>query len=149
MLKAAERLDRDFDVTARVWSVTSFTELARNGADTERWNLLNPTEPSIRSYIGKHLDGEIPVVAATDYMKSHAESVGSYFDAPYRVLGTDGFGRSDTRAALRRHFEIDEQFVTLSALKELADRQMIADRDVENALRDFNIDPNKPEPRLA
>ena len=149
VLKAAERLDRDFDVTARVWSVTSFTELARNGADTERWNLLNPTEPSIRSYIGKHLDGEIPVVAATDYMKSHAESVGSYFDAPYRVLGTDGFGRSDTRAALRRHFEIDEQFVTLSALKELADRQMIADRDVENALRDFNIDPNKPEPRLA
>ena len=149
VLKAAERLDRDFDVTSRVWSVTSFTELAREGAETERWNLLNPAEKSIRPYIGQHLDGEVPVIAATDYIKSHAESVRGYFNAPYRVLGTDGFGRSDTRAELRRHFEVDEFFVTLSALKELANRQVIADRDVENALRDFGIDPNKPEPRLA
>ena len=149
VLKAGERLNRDFDVATRVWSVTSFTELAREGAETERWNLLNPSEKPIRPYIGQHLDGEVPVVAATDYIKSHAESVRGYFDAPYRVLGTDGFGRSDTRAELRRHFEVDEYFVTLGALKELANRQVISDRDVENALRDFDIDPNKPEPRLA
>ena len=149
VLKAGERLAKDHDVTARIWSVTSFSELAREGLDIARWNLLHPDEPQKQSFVGAQLDGEIPVIAASDYMKLHAESIRSSFDAPYRVLGTDGFGRSDSRQALRRHFEVDEKYITLAALKELADAQVLADAEVSQALVDLEIDPSKPEPRHA
>ena len=149
VIKAAERLASEYDVTCRVWSVTSFTELAREGLETARWNMLHPDQPQRESFIAGNLNGEIPVIAASDYMKLHAESIRSSFEAPYRVLGTDGFGRSDSRKALRSHFEVDERYITLAALKELADAQVLADADVAKAIVDLEIDPSKPEPRHA
>ncbi|MDE0451929.1 MAG: pyruvate dehydrogenase (acetyl-transferring), homodimeric type [Gammaproteobacteria bacterium] len=148
-LKAAERLHEDHGISSEVWSVTSFTELARDGADTERWNLLHPGDRPRRSHVAACLDGEIPVVAATDYVRRHAESIRAYFDAPYRVLGTDGFGRSDTREKLRHFFEVDEKFVTLAALEQLTRRQVLASADLCAAMENMGIDPDKANPRVA
>ncbi len=149
VIKAAERLSSTYDVTCRVWSVTSFTELARNGQDVARWNLMHPDRPERQSIVAEKLNGEVPAIAASDYMKLHSESIRSAFVAPYRVLGTDGFGRSDSRSALRRHFEVDERYITLAALKELADAQVMSDVEVSKAMRDLDIDPAKPDPRNA
>ena len=147
---AARRLHEDYGVSSEVYSVTSFTELARNGADAARWNLLHPAEEPRRSHVAEYLDGDWPVVAATDYVKAHAEAIRGHFAAPsYRVLGTDGFGRSDTRARLRDFFEVDERFVTLAALRELQDRQVVAASEVAGAMADFGISADKANPRLA
>ena len=147
--RAAQRLADEYDVGCEVFSVTSFTELAREGADVERWNLLNPSEAPREAYVAQCLDGDAPVVAATDYMRRHADSIRGYFDAPYRVLGTDGFGRSDTRAQLRHFFEVDERFVTLAALRSLQDRQIVPASEVEAARAALDIDAEKPNPRKA
>ena len=148
-LEAAERLLEGHGISSEVWSVTSFTELARDGADSERWNLLHPGEKPRRSYVAECLAGDIPVVASTDYVRRHAESIRPYFDAPYRVLGTDGFGRSDTREKLRHFFEVDEKFVTLAALEQLARRQVLASAEVCAAIEKMGIDPDKPNPRIS
>ncbi|MCY4656613.1 MAG: pyruvate dehydrogenase (acetyl-transferring), homodimeric type, partial [Gammaproteobacteria bacterium] len=147
VLKAAEMLSENYDVTSHVWSVTSFSELAREGADTDRWNTLHPDEPARISYVGSHLSGTQPVIAATDYLKVHAGSIQGYIDAPYRVLGTDGFGRSDTRENLRRHFEVDSKHIAVSALKSLADAQVLPYTLVKDAIEEMRIDQDKPEPR--
>ena len=149
VLAAAERLHADYDVASEVWSVTSFTELAREGADAERWNLLHPGEEPRRSHVACCLDGDVPVVASTDYIRTQAESIRGHFDAPYRVLGTDGFGRSDTRAKLRHFFEVDEKFVTLAALEQLARRQVVPEARVAKAMDDLGIDADKPDPRYT
>ena len=148
--KAARRLHEDHGVSSEVYSVTSFTELARNGADVARWNLLHPAEEPRRSHVAECLDGDWPVIASTDYVKAHAEAIRGHFAAPsYRVLGTDGFGRSDTRAKLRDFFEVDERFVTLAALRELQDRQVIAASEVARAMADLGIPADKANPRLV
>ena len=148
--KAARRLHEQYGVSSEVYSVTSFTELARNGADVARWNLLNAAEQPRRGHAAESLDGDWPVIASTDYVKAHAEAIRGHFDAPsYRVLGTDGFGRSDTRAKLRDFFEVDERFVTLAALRELQDRQVIAAAEVTTAMADLGISADKANPRLA
>ena len=148
--KAALRLHEQHGVSSEVYSVTSFTELARNGADTARWNLLHADQEPRRSAVAECLDGDWPVIASTDYVKAHAESIRGYFEAPaYRVLGTDGFGRSDTRAKLRDFFEVDERFVTLAALRELQDRQVVSAADVAKAMADMGISPDKANPRLC
>ncbi|MYF31317.1 MAG: pyruvate dehydrogenase (acetyl-transferring), homodimeric type [Gammaproteobacteria bacterium] len=148
--KAARRLREEYGVSSEVYSVTSFTELARNGADVARWNLLHPAEEPRRSHVAECLDGDWPVIASTDYVKAHAEAIRGHFAAPsYRVLGTDGFGRSDTRAKLRDFFEVDERFVTLAALRELQDRQVIAASEVARAMADLGIAADKANPRLA
>ena len=147
---AARRLHEDYGVSSEVYSVTSFTELARNGADVARWNLLNPAEEPRRSHAAECLDGDWPVIASTDYVKAHAEAIRGHFAAPsYRVLGTDGFGRSDTRAKLRDFFEVDERFVTLAALRELQDRQVVAASEVARAMADLGISADKANPRLV
>ena len=147
---AARRLHEDYGVSSEVYSVTSFTELARNGADVARWNLLHPAEAPRRSHVAECLDGDWPVIASTDYVKAHAEAIRGHFNAPsYRVLGTDGFGRSDTRAKLRDFFEVDERFVILAALRELQDRQVIAAAEVTRAMADLGISADKANPRLA
>ena len=148
-LKAGQRLLDEHGVSSEVWSVTSFNELARDGADAERWNLLHPGEEPRRSHVAECLEGDIPVVAATDYVRRHAESIRAYFDAPYRVLGTDGFGRSDTREKLRHFFEVDEKFVTLATLEQLARRQVLAAAEVCAAIDRMGIDPDKPNPRIS
>jgi pyruvate dehydrogenase E1 component len=147
---AAADLLNGFGVTSDVWSVTSFNELARDGLDTSRWNLLHPGEEKRNAYVSEQLNGsETPVVAATDYMKAYAEQIRFCVPAPYAVLGTDGFGRSDTREQLRRFFEVDRRYVALAALSSLADRQIFPTADVKKAMAKLDIDPNKPNPRFV
>ena len=147
--KAARRLLDDYGIASDVYSVTSFTELAREGNDVARWNLLHADQEPRSSHVARCLDGDAPVVASTDYVKAVAESIRGHFDAPYRVLGTDGFGRSDTRERLRDFFEVDERFVTLAALRELQERQVVSAAAVADAMRRLDIAPDKVNPRLS
>ncbi len=147
--KAARRLHEVYGVASDVYSVTSFTELGREGDDVARWNLLHPQEEARRSHAAQCLDGDWPVVASTDYVRDCAESIRGHFDAPYRVLGTDGFGRSDTRRKLRDFFEVDERFVTLAALRELQDRQVLSAAEVADAMGTLGIAADRVNPRLS
>ena len=148
--KAARRLHEQHGVSSEVYSVTSFTELARNGADVARWNLLHADQEPRRGHVAACLDGDWPVIASTDYVKAHAEAIRGHFSAPsYRILGTDGFGRSDTRAKLRDFFEVDERFVTLAALRELQDAQVVSAAEVVQAMADMDISVDKANPRLS
>jgi len=147
VLAAAELLESDHGVAADVWSVTSFTELARDGIETERWNRLHPTEDARRAYVTTQFDGRSgPAVAATDYMRTFAEQIRPYLPLPYTVLGTDGFGRSDYRVKLRRFFEVDRHYVTVAALKALADGGELETAAVQKAIETYGIDPDRPAP---
>ncbi|RIL05633.1 MAG: pyruvate dehydrogenase (acetyl-transferring), homodimeric type [Proteobacteria bacterium] len=147
VLAAADLLRDDFGVHADVWSAPSFTELRRDGLDTERWNLLHPDEPQRRCYVEQLLaDRPGPVVAATDYVKSFADQIRPFVPGHYRVLGTDGFGRSDRRDRLRQFFEVNRFFVTVAALKSLADTGALAPATVRQAIERYKIDPAKPNP---
>jgi len=153
VIAAQELLEKDWGVAADVWSVTSFTELRRNGLDAERHNLLHPTEkkPQV-AYVTEVLEKtEGPIVASTDYMKSFADQIRPFIPKgrTYNVLGTDGFGRSDFRAKLREHFEVDRHFVTLSALKALADEGKIPMKKVAEAIKKYGINPEKANPQYA
>jgi pyruvate dehydrogenase E1 component len=146
-IAAADLLRDDFGVAADVWSVPSFTQLRRDGIETERWNMLHPTEPPRRSYVETCLeDRPGPVVAATDYIRTFADQIRPYVPRPYRVLGTDGFGRSDYRSKLRSFFEIDRRYIALAALRSLADEEEIPVSRVADAINKYEIDPNKPNP---
>ncbi len=146
---AAQMLHDDYGITVEVLSVTSFNELAREGQDVARWNLLHPEEEPRVSYVSELLQGAAPVVAASDYMKTLAEQLRPYIAANYTVLGTDGFGRSDTREALRHFFEVDRKFITLAALRSLADEQKLSLDTVRDARDALGIDPEKVNPRLV
>jgi pyruvate dehydrogenase E1 component len=147
VLAAAELLEAEHGVAADVWSVTSFTELARDGIETERWNRLHPTEDARRAYVTTQLDGRSgPAVAATDYMRTFAEQIRPYLPVPYTVLGTDGYGRSDYRVKLRRFFEVDRHYVTVAALKALADGGELEPAAVQKAIESYGIDPDRPAP---
>ena len=146
---AAQTLHDDYGVSVEIWSVTSFTELARDAQDIERWNLLHPDEAPRQSYAAQCLAGDAPVVAATDYVKAIAEQLRGSLSAPYHVLGTDGFGRSDTREKLRHFFEVDRNFVALAALSKLAAAQVVSSKEVADARDQLGIDPNKSNPRLS
>ena len=146
-IAAADLLRDDFGVAADVWSVPSFTELRRDGIETERWNMLHPTEPQRRSYVETCLaDRPGPVVAATDYIRAFADQIRPYVPRRYRVLGTDGFGRSDYRERLRSFFEVDRHYITVAALKSARRRR--ADSRLPGRRRDqkVRIDPEKPNP---
>jgi pyruvate dehydrogenase E1 component len=144
---AADLLAQDFGVAADVWSAPSFTELRREGLDTDRWNLLHPTELPRKSYVAQCLeDRQGPVVAASDYMKAFVDGIRAYVPHRYRVLGTDGFGRSDYRRRLRRFFEVDRWLVTVAALKALADEGTIPAAQVADAIRKYEIEPDKANP---
>jgi pyruvate dehydrogenase E1 component len=147
VLAAADLLQEDFGVAADVWSVTSFTELRREGLEVERWNMLHPgTEPR-RSYVAERLGGrEGPVVASTDYIRAFPDQIRQWVPGRYRVLGTDGFGRSDYRAALRRFFEVDRHYVAVAALTELAAEGAIDPKRVGEAIERYQIDPDAPVP---
>ncbi|GLS82265.1 pyruvate dehydrogenase (acetyl-transferring), homodimeric type [Paraferrimonas haliotis] len=147
--KAADALAKDFGVSVDVFSVTSFNELAREGQAYERQQLLNGDQDTPQPYITQVLSEGVPVVAATDYMKSYADQVRAWVPASYHVLGTDGFGRSDSRANLRHHFEVDARFVVISALKSLVDKGDIGKDVLNKAIADYGIDTNKPNPLHA
>jgi pyruvate dehydrogenase E1 component len=147
VLSAAELLETSYGVPADVYSVTSFSELRRNALATERWNMLHAGEPRKKTYIEEVLAGrEGPFVAATDYMKTVADQIRQWVPGPYTVLGTDGFGRSDSRAELRRFFEVDRHYVVVAALKALSDEGKIDAQTVNKAMQNFGIDPEKSNP---
>jgi pyruvate dehydrogenase E1 component len=157
VIAAAEMLRNDWGVEADVWSAPSFNELARDGQETARWNLLHPDQPARQCWIEQCLaDSEGPVIASTDYVKNFAEQIRPFIAGDYRVLGTDGFGRSDSREALRRHFEVDRHYVTVTALKALADQQddnkvkdPVTVKTVLEAIAKYGIDTEKTNPLYA
>ena len=147
VLAAAALLEQSYGVPADVYSVTSFSELRRDALAAERWSLLHPNEPRRRTYVEEALEGtQGPYVAATDYMKTVADQIRQWVPGRYAVLGTDGFGRSDSRAELRRFFEVDRHYVVVAALKALADEGKIDRKTVAQAMQSFGIDPEKPNP---
>ncbi|MCO8170057.1 pyruvate dehydrogenase (acetyl-transferring), homodimeric type [Pseudomonas sp. 21LCFQ02] len=148
VIAAAEMLERDYGVSSEIWSATSLTELRREAQAVERWNLLHPLDEPQVPYVRQVLeDHPGPVVVATDYMKIHADQIRPWLgDRRFVALGTDGFGQSDSREALRRHFEVDRQFIVLAALKALADDGVIERSVVAQALVDLGIDAGKTDP---
>jgi pyruvate dehydrogenase E1 component len=142
-------LEKDWGVAADVWSATSFTELRRDGLAAERWNLLHPEDKPRVPYVTQCLEKHAgPVIAASDYMKTFADQIRAFVpkDRVYKVLGTDGFGRSDSRAQLRYFFEVNRNFVVIAALKALAEAGEIKAKIVAEAIKKYGIDPNKPDP---
>ncbi|GAO36958.1 pyruvate dehydrogenase [Sulfuricella sp. T08] len=147
VIAAADLLEADFGVSSDIWSVTSFNELRREGLDVQRWNMLHPEHTQRTTYVEKCLkDGSGPVIASTDYMKAYADQIRAFVPRHYMTLGTDGFGRSDSRENLRRFFEVDRFHVVLAALKALADEGVIPAAKVAEAIAKYGIDPNKPNP---
>ena len=150
VLAAADLLESDWGVAADLWSATSFTELRRDGLAAERWNMLHPEGKQKISFVEKTLKERPagPVVAASDYIKTFADQIRPFVpkDRVYRVLGTDGFGRSDSRAKLRHFFEVNRYFVTIAALKALADQGEGKSRTVAEAIKKYGVDPEKPDP---
>jgi pyruvate dehydrogenase E1 component len=148
VIAGAELLEKDFGIAADVWSVTSFNQLRRDGLDVQRWNMLHPEDEPRLSYVEQCLKGRPgPVVAATDYMKIFADQIRAFLPTHnYLVLGTDGFGRSDTRRKLRWFFEVDRHYVAIAALKALADEEAVPRRVVSEAIGRYGVDPEKPNP---
>ena len=147
VIAAAELLEKDWGVSADVWSATSFTELRREGLDCERWNMLNPEKPQRLNYVAESLkDAKGPVIASTDYMKSFAEQIQRFVPNKFVALGTDGYGRSDSREALRDFFEVDSRYITVAALKALSDEGKLPAAKVAEAVKKYKLDANKPNP---
>ncbi len=147
VIAAVDLLRDDFDVSADIWSATSLTLLRRDGLEAERWNLLHPDQKPRRSYVAESLEGRSgPLVAATDYMKVFADQIRPFVDRRFVALGTDGYGRSDTREKLRSFFEVDRRWVAVAALKALADEGTIPQSQVAKAIAKYGIDPEKPSP---
>ncbi|MBO67478.1 MAG: pyruvate dehydrogenase (acetyl-transferring), homodimeric type [Acidiferrobacteraceae bacterium] len=146
-LAAAKLLEKDFGVLSDIWSVTSFNELAREGRDVERWNLLHPEDSPRIAYVTSCLDGTSgPVIAATDYVRNYAEQIRQFIPNRYFVLGTDGFGRSGTRKQLRKFFEVDRYYIALTALKALVDEKSIPRNTLIEAAQSYGIEADKPNP---
>ncbi|MEG1968769.1 MAG: pyruvate dehydrogenase (acetyl-transferring), homodimeric type [Burkholderiaceae bacterium] len=152
VMAAAELLEADWGVAGDVWSCTSFTELRRDGIEIERWNLLHPTAPQKKAYVTQELERTAgPIVASSDYMRSFADQIRAFIPRgrEYKVLGTDGFGRSDTREALREFFEVDRHYVVIAALKALAEEGAIPLAKVAEAIKKYGIDADRPNPAAA
>ena len=151
-IAAQALLQDDWGISAHVWSCPSFNELTREGQDADRWNLLHPTKKARTSFVEQQLSTSTgPVVAATDYMKAFAEQIRPFIPKgrTYRVLGTDGFGRSDFRSRLREHFEVNRHYVVVAALKALADEGTVPAKTVADAIKKYGIDAEKINPLYA
>ncbi|MCQ0090664.1 pyruvate dehydrogenase (acetyl-transferring), homodimeric type [Roseovarius sp. M141] len=149
-LKAAEMLKADFGVTSDIWSATSLNELARDGQDAARHNRLNPLAAERVPYVTEALSSaKGPVIAATDYMKNYAEQIRAFVPNRFTVLGTDGFGRSDSRVNLRRFFEVDANHIAAAAMADLFREGAVTEKDLQAALKKYDIDGGKPNPRLV
>jgi len=147
MIAAAEILQNDYQIDSEVWSVTSFNELRKNGLEIERYNLLNPGKDKRISHVEKCLGKtEGPILAASDYMRMNSDQIRPYISKSFYSLGTDGYGRSDTRKNLRRFFEVDKQHIVAYGLSILSNEQLIASKYAEEAIKKYNIDKNKPMP---
>ncbi|WP_018149960.1 pyruvate dehydrogenase (acetyl-transferring), homodimeric type [Leeia oryzae] len=149
-IAAADLLRDDWGVDADIWSVPSFNELKRDAVDAERWNLLHPTAEPRKCYVEEQLSGRSgPFIATTDYIRNYADQIRAYVPGQYVVLGTDGFGRSDTRKKLRHFFEVDRFFITVSALTALAKEGKVSRDVVAQAISKYGIDPEKANPALV
>ncbi|KQT10612.1 pyruvate dehydrogenase (acetyl-transferring), homodimeric type [Ramlibacter sp. Leaf400] len=151
-IAAQELLEKEWGVSANVWSCPSFNELARDGQDCDRWNLLHPTETARVPFVSRQLEPHAgPVIASTDYMKAYAEQIRSFMPKgrTFRVLGTDGFGRSDFRSKLREHFEVNRHYVVVAALKALSDEGAVPAAKVAEAIRKYGIKADKINPLYA
>jgi pyruvate dehydrogenase E1 component len=147
VIAAATLLESDWGISADVWSAPSFTELRREGLDCERWNMLNPDKKQRISYVAACLkDAKGPVIASTDYMKSFAEQIQRFVPNQFIALGTDGYGRSDSREALRDFFEVDRHYIVVAALKALSDEGKLPASKVADAVKKYKLNPNKPNP---
>jgi len=147
VLAAADRLEREFGVSADVWSVTSYGELRKDGIACDRWNLLHPEESPRRPYVTEQLAAHPgPVVAVSDFVRAYPDLVRPWVPGRYTVLGTDGFGRSDTRVALRDFFEIDARYVVLAALRALVEQGELPRDRLAGVLQQLDIDPGKMDP---
>jgi pyruvate dehydrogenase E1 component len=149
-LQAAEILERDFGVAAHVWSVTSYKALHRDALDVDRWNRLHPGETPRKPFVHEALaDSKGPIVAASDYVKMLPDALSRYAPRPIAALGTDGFGRSDARAELRDHFEVDAKHIAFAALTALAGDGKLDEGDLAKAQKALDIDPDKRNPHVA
>ena len=151
-IAAKALLSKDWGVSANVWSCPSFNELARDGQDAERWNLLHPTDKARVPFVSQQLEKFAgPVIASTDYMKNYAEQIRAFLPKgrTYKVLGTDGFGRSDFRSKLREHFEINRHYIVVAALKTLADEGTVPAAKVAEAIQKYGINTEKINPLYA
>jgi pyruvate dehydrogenase E1 component len=148
LIAGAELLEQDFGVSADIWSATSFNELRRDGLEVQRWNMLHPEAERRVSHVERCLkDRSGPVIAASDYMKIFADQLRPFIPTHnFVALGTDGFGRSDTRKALRNFFEVDRHYVAVAAMKALADEEAVPRAKVTEAIKKYGIDPEKPDP---
>lgn len=147
VIEAARLLKEDYSVTADIWSVTSFNELRREGLAIERYNRMHPDKTSKLSYVSQQLSKRVgPVIAATDYMRLYADQIRPFVSAPYVTLGTDGYGRSDTRAQLRHFFEVDAKFIAVAALQALKELGEVPNSLVLDAMQRYGIDGEKPDP---
>ena len=147
MLEASEILNKDYKIDSDVWSVTSYNELRKDGLEIERYNLLNPNEKPKETYVEKCLkNSEGPILAASDYMRISSDQIRPYTSKSFYSLGTDGYGRSDTRKNLRNFFEVDKKYIVTYALSVLSKEQLIASKYAEDAIKKYNIDKNKPMP---
>jgi pyruvate dehydrogenase E1 component len=147
VIAAAELLENDFGIAADLFSVTSFSELRREGLAVDRWNAMHPQQTPRTCYVEQCLKGRKgPVIAATDYIKLHADSIRAFLPARYRVLGTDGFGRSDTRAKLRHFFEVNRYWIAVHALRALAEEGAVPAAKAAEAMKKYELDPEKPNP---
>jgi len=147
VISAATLLKKDFKINADVWSVTSVNELAREAQSCARWNQLHPTKKARRSYLETQLQGRKgPVIISTDYIRAYAEQIREFVASRFVSLGTDGFGRSDTRESLRTFFEVNRFYVVVAALKALSDSGEIDNKVVQQAIKKYGIDPEKPDP---
>jgi pyruvate dehydrogenase E1 component len=151
-MAARDLLAADWGVAANVWSCPSFNELARDGAQADRWNLMHPTDAPRESFVAQQLTPhEGPVVASTDYMKAYAEQIRAYIPAgrAYKVLGTDGFGRSDFRSKLREHFEVNRHYIVVAALKALSESGAMPVAKVAEAIAKYGLKADKINPLYA
>jgi pyruvate dehydrogenase E1 component len=147
VIEAQKILESDYGVSADVWSVTSFNELRKDALEADRWNRMNPDKPQKESHVVKMLKkAEGPIIASTDYMKSFAEQIAVFLPHKFVALGTDGFGRSDSREKLRHFFEVDRHYIVVATLKALSDEGKIKSSVVTDAIKKFKLDPNKPNP---
>jgi pyruvate dehydrogenase E1 component len=147
VIAAAEILESEFKVAANIWSATSMNELRREGLAVERWNILHPSGKPRISYVEQCLQDENgPVIAATDYMKAYADSIRAFVPSRYVVLGTDGYGRSDDREQLRSYFEVNHQYIVITALSALYEDGSIDANVVSNAIKQFGVDADRPSP---
>ena len=140
-------LKNDWNIEPGVWNVTSFSELRREAEEVERWNLTHPEQNPKKSHLEKSLSkNNVPTIAVSDYVKMVSEQIGPYIPGSYYCLGTDGFGRSETRESLRSFFEVDRYYIVLTAMRALVDEGHVDINKVKEVISKYKMDPEKPSP---